>query len=688
MHDDFLQDLAVVMIVAAVVTIIFRVLRQPVVLGYILAGLIVGPHTPGIPLSVHDRHTIDVMSELGVILLMFGLGLHFSLRQLASVGPTAFIAATLEIVVMLTIGYAIGRAFAWSQMDSLFLGAILSISSTTIIIKALGELGLTKERFAELIFGVLIVEDILGIAMIALLSGIATTGTFGAGQVALTLGKLAVFLAAVLVGGLLAVPSLLRFVARFKSNEVLLITSLGLCFGVSLLALRLGYSVALGAFLIGAIIAEVREKGRIELIVEPVRDMFSAVFFVTIGMLIEPGMLIKYALPILVITIAVVVGKVISCGLGTFLAGNDARTSTRVGMGLSQIGEFSFIIASLGLSLNVTSDFLYPIAVTVSAITTLLTPYLIKGSDGVVRIGSRLIPKPIANYLELYSAWVSRFGSADGASHQVRRLVRKWLLQILLNVALVTAVFIVDAALARRMNEWWPGALPRWTGRYEALAWLGGMVVSMPLLIVTYRKLRAIAHLISEATVTKKAAGQNTDAVRAAIAGTIRIAGAFVLVAYLILLTTAIMPPWPVLVVLLILVAVIATLQWRAFEKVYNKAQLSLRETLTQPIPEHGAHPNPLPPVLQDAELETVIITSESPARGKLIRELQLRTKSGASAVGIERGDAAGSANIVNPGPDDELQMGDKVVLLGRKDQLIKARRLLELPVSEADDTM
>jgi CPA2 family monovalent cation:H+ antiporter-2 len=283
---------------------------------------------------------------------------------------------------------------------------------------------------------------------------------------------------------------------------------------------------------------------------------------------------------------------------------------------------------------------------------------------------------------------VSRFGSADGASHQVRRLVRKWLLQILLNVALVTAVFIVDAALARRMNEWWPGALPRWTGRYEALAWLGGMVVSMPLLIVTYRKLRAIAHLISEATVTKKAAGQNTDAVRAAIAGTIRIAGAFVLVAYLILLTTAIMPPWPVLVVLLILVAVIATLQWRAFEKVYNKAQLSLRETLTQPIPEHGAHPNPLPPVLQDAELETVIITSESPARGKLIRELQLRTKSGASAVGIERGDAAGSANIVNPGPDDELQMGDKVVLLGRKDQLIKARRLLELPVSEADDTM
>src|SRR5262245_3607160 len=198
MHDDFLQDLAVVMIVAAAVTIIFHLLRQPVVLGYILAGLIVGPHTPGIPLSVNDRHTIDVMSELGVILLMFGLGLHFSLRQLASVGPTAFIAATLEIVVMLAVGYAIGRGFGWSQMDSLFLGAILSISSTTIIIKALSELGMNKERFAELIFGVLIVEDILAIAMIALLSGIATTGTLGTGQVALTLGKLAVFLAAVL----------------------------------------------------------------------------------------------------------------------------------------------------------------------------------------------------------------------------------------------------------------------------------------------------------------------------------------------------------------------------------------------------------------------------------------------------------------------------------------------------------
>src|SRR5882724_3910911 len=397
----FLQDLAVVMIVAGLVTVVFHRFKQPVVLGYIIAGVIIGPHTPPFPL-IHAEETINTLAELGVILLMFSLGLEFSFRRLRQVGGTAFIAAFLEILLMVWVGYEIGRLFGWSIMDSIFLGAMLSISSTTIIVKALAELGKAKERFAQLIFGILIIEDILAIAMIALLSGIAMTGGLRVAEVGISVGKLGFFLVSALVAGLIFVPRLIGYVARFKSNEMLLITVLGLCFGFSLLAVKLGYSVALGAFLIGAVIAEAREIHRIEALIEPVRDMFSAIFFVTIGLLIDPKMLAAYWLPVLVITLAVVVGKVVACSLGAFVGGNDTRTSLRVGMGLAQIGEFSFIIAALGLSLKVTSDFLYPIAVAVSIFTTLLTPYLIRSADGLVGWFDQAAPQSLVHLLGLY----------------------------------------------------------------------------------------------------------------------------------------------------------------------------------------------------------------------------------------------------------------------------------------------
>ncbi len=377
---DFIQDLAVIMLVAGVVTILFHRLRQPVVLGYIVAGFIIGPHTPPFGL-IHDEDTIKTLAELGVIFLMFCLGLEFSLRKLFQVGATAFIAAFLEIVLMIWIGFEIGRFFEWSTMDSLFLGAILAISSTTIIVKALGDLKMKNERFAQLIFGVLIVEDILGIGIIALLSGIAVSGSVETGEVFSTVGKLSLFMIVALVVGILLVPRLLAYVAKFESNEMLLVTVLGLCFGFCLLVVKLEYSMVLGAFLIGAIMAESRQLVQIERLIEPVRDMFSAIFFVAIGLLIDPKILVEYAWPIALITVAVVLGKMFSCGMGAFIAGNDGRTSLRVGMGLSQIGEFSFIIAALGMTLKVTSDFLYPVAVAVSAITTLLTPYLIRAAD-------------------------------------------------------------------------------------------------------------------------------------------------------------------------------------------------------------------------------------------------------------------------------------------------------------------
>ncbi len=412
-HIEFLQDLAVVMMIAAVVTILFRQMKQPVVLGYILAGVIIGPHTPPFPL-IADKHTIETLSELGVIFLMFSLGLEFSLKKLTKVGATALIAASAEIVLMIWAGYHLGQSFGWGMMDSVFLGAILSISSTTIIIKALEEIGKTKEKFAQMIFGILIVEDILAILMIAMLSGFATTGSLAAGDVALTVGKLSTFLGGLLIFGLILVPRLLNWVAKFKSNEMLLVTVIGLCLGVSLLAVKLGYSVALGAFIIGAIIAEARHIAHIETLMHPVRDLFSAVFFVSIGLLIDPKVLVDQWVPILIITAVVVVGKVLTCGLGTFVAGNDLKSSMRVGMGLAQIGEFSFIIAALGLSLKVTSGFLYPIAVAVSALTTLLTPYLIRSSDSVVGGISRMMPAGLMNALDAYTNWVGRLGNGNG----------------------------------------------------------------------------------------------------------------------------------------------------------------------------------------------------------------------------------------------------------------------------------
>jgi monovalent cation:H+ antiporter-2, CPA2 family len=335
--------------------------------------------------------------------------LEFSFRKLLRVGPTALISALAEIFIMIWLGFQIGKFFGWSTMDSLFLGAILSVSSTTIIIKVLDDLKLKHERFAHLIFGILIVEDILAIGMIVLLSAVSITGTIGVDAIFITVGKLALFIVVALILGILLIPRILDYVAKYKSNEMLLITVLGLCFGFCLLVLKMNYSIALGAFIIGAIIAESKQILVIEKLIEPIRDMFSAIFFVAIGLLFNPGALVAYALPVAIITLFVVAGKLISCGTGAFIAGNDIRTSMRVGMGLSQIGEFSFIIATLGVSLKETSDFIYPVTVAVSAVTTLLTPYLIQVADPFSIKIANALPKRISHVFSFYTEWLKIF---------------------------------------------------------------------------------------------------------------------------------------------------------------------------------------------------------------------------------------------------------------------------------------
>ena len=673
MHGiEFLQDLAVVMIVAGLVTVLFHRFKQPVVLGYIIAGVIIGPHTPPFPL-INNEETIKTLSEMGIIMLLFSLGLEFNLRKITKVGGTAFLGAFFEIVLMIAAGYALGRGFGWSSMDSLFLGAMLSISSTTIIIKALNDLGLAKEKFAGMIFGILIIEDILAIVMLVLLSGIAMTGSLSLGDVGMTVGKLSIFLVTALVLGFIAVPRLLNYIGRFKSNEMMLVAVLGLCFGFSLLAHKLGYSVALGAFVIGAIISESREIGRIEHLVEPVRDMFSAVFFVAIGLMIDPRMLIEYALPIAAISALTIVGKVVSCGFGTFATGNDAKTSMKVGMGLAQIGEFSFIIASLGVSLKVTSDFLYPIAVAVSAITTLTTPYLIRGSDGFIGCFYGRAPKSLIGYLDLYTNWVGQLGS-QRKDDFAGKMMRRWTIQMSLNLALIAAVFIGAVFLGRREPTWLPEPM-RSPQLFRPMLWLASVIVALPMFIAVFRKFQAFAMLLTELRVTRAKAGARTDAIRNVVSNALSAIGLVGLVLYGLALSSALLPPTNTLLVLLIVVALLTWLLWGAAIRLHSKGQIALESTLNQPeVDRHAVAEAPkVNKLLRDADLETVQLTENSPAARKLIRELALRTATGASVVGIERA----GISIINPGPDEELLPGDQVLLLGHVDQIGKAKSLL-----------
>ena len=576
----FIQDLAVIMAIAGVVTVLFHRLKQPVVLGYIVAGVIIGPYTPPFQL-IHDEATIQTLGELGVVFLMFSLGLEFSLKKLFKVGATAFVAAASEILLMIWIGYEIGQWFGWNTMDSLFLGAMLAISSTTIIVKALSELGMKGEPFAQLIFGILIVEDILAIAMLVLLSGIAQTGSVSAGVAFVTLGKLLLFMTVSMVIGILIVPRALDYVAKAKSDEMLLVTVLGFCFGFCLLVVKLDYSIALGAFLIGAIMAESRNLQRIEHLIAPIRDMFSAIFFVTIGLLLNPGVLVDYWWPITVITVAVVFGKIVSCGLGTFLAGRDGRTSMRVGMSVAQIGEFSFIIASLGVSLKVTSSFLYPIAVAVSALTTLFTPYLIKAADPITRRIAQSMPVPVANTFGLYSQWLASL-SPDTAGPTLFSMTRRIVLQIAVNLALVAAIFLAASYSAPGTKAF----LARWLPTNDAqrvAIWSVAWLVSMPFLVAVYRKLESLALMLAEVSVQPAKAGRFTSALRSAISGLIPILAMFGVFLLVTVLSGAILPPFGLMIAVLVCAALLLTVLWRWCVKIHATMQIALRETFEEP---------------------------------------------------------------------------------------------------------
>lgn len=396
-------DLTMITIYAGLTTLLCRKLKQPIILGYILAGILAGPYFNLLP-AVKDKEDLALWADIGVIFLLFGLGLEFSFKKMINVGKSAMITATANILFMLFLGYNTGLLLGWSTMDSFFLGSMISMSSTTIIIKAFNDLNIRKQKFVDLVFGVLIIEDLVGILMLVLLPTISMGKNIDGLELALSASKLIFFLIICFVTGIYLVPTYLQKIHKFLSDEMLLLITIGMCFGMVWLATSSGFSSALGAFIMGSILSETPLIERIEKNLQPLKDFFGAVFFVSVGMMVDPSMFITYAKPILVITLIVIIGKILFSCFGFVASGQSLKTSVSGGFSLAQVGEFAFIIASLGMSLGVLSNKVYPIIVAVSVITTFLTPLMIKSAEPAYKKLKKLLPERWLNYIEKYSS--------------------------------------------------------------------------------------------------------------------------------------------------------------------------------------------------------------------------------------------------------------------------------------------
>ncbi len=429
-----IKDLALILICAGVMTLLFKKLKQPLVLGYIVAGFICSPHFEFTP-SVIDSASIHIWSDIGVIFLLFALGLEFSFKKLVKVGGSAVMSACSIIFCMILIGIFVGWLFGWNRMDCLYLGGMLAMSSTTIIYKAFDDMGLRQQRFAGLVLSILILEDILAIVLMVMLSTVAVSQNFQGGEMAYSILKLVFFLVLWFVVGIYLVPLLLRKVRKLMGSETLLIVSLALCFGMVYGAASVGFSPAFGAFIMGSVLSETIESENIEKLVAPVKDLFGAIFFVSVGMMVDPAMIVEYRWPILAIVLAVILGQTIFGSLGVLLSGQPLKIAMQSGFSLTQIGEFAFIIASLGVSLNVTSSFLYPIVVAVSVITTFTTPYMIRLAVPVYNIIDRHLPARGRRLLERYTSGTSSVNHENNWKKLMMAILRIVLIYSVLSVA-------------------------------------------------------------------------------------------------------------------------------------------------------------------------------------------------------------------------------------------------------------
>jgi CPA2 family monovalent cation:H+ antiporter-2 len=680
---DLLTDLAIIMLVAAVTTTVFQRLRQPVVLGYLLAGLLVGPHLP-FPLFA-DEDVAHQLSELGVTLLMFSLGLEFSLRKLIKVAPTAGVIAVIQSSLMVWLGYLVARAFGWTQYEALFCGAAVAISSTTIIVKAFQEQKVAQ-GLAEIVFGILIVEDLIAIVLLTILTAVASGAGLSAGKLAVSLGKLAGFLALVLVGGMFIVPRLMRAVVRLRRDETTVVAAVGLAFGLALLARWAGYSVALGAFLAGALVAESGAAKIIEHRVEPVRDVFAAVFFVSVGMLIDPVLVWQNALAVLVLTAVVVVGKMVGVSVGTFLAGYGVRTSVQAALSLGQIGEFSFIIAGVGLSLGVTRHFLYPVAVAVSALTTLLTPWLIRASGQAASYVDRRLPHSLQTYAALYGAWVQGLRSTREhrtAWTKIRRLVVLLAVDIVVVAAIIIAVAMSTPRALTIAAELGVFQQTRTLARVLLVA--ATVALLIPFVLGAIRIARALGVALAVEALPAPGAEGGIDlaaAPRRALLVTLQIAILLVAGIPVVAMTQPFIPRVPAMSILLLSLVLLIVPLWRSATNLHGHvragaqvllevlaAQSGTPASVRQPTPAHG-----LPALLPGmGNATTIKLADGSAAIGRTLKQIDLRGLTGATVIAIDRE----PADVIYPTGDEVLARGDTLIITGTAMAVQAAQELL-----------
>jgi CPA2 family monovalent cation:H+ antiporter-2 len=680
----FLQALTLVLCVAAVTTVLFQRLRQPVVLGYIIAGLIVGPYV-AVPLFA-DPATVQTLSELGVILLMFSLGLEFSLRKLFSVGPTAGLTAVIQCSVMVWLGFVVGRAFGWTARESIFTGALIAISSTTIIAKAFDEQGI-RGRLRELVVGVLIVEDLIAVLLMATLTAISTGTGLSAGALALTTGRLVAFLVGLVVVGLLVIPRAVRAVVRLKRPETTLVASVGICFAIALLAQSFGYSVALGAFIAGSLVAESGEEKVVEHLVQPVKDMFAAIFFVSVGMLIDPALIARHWVAILVLTLVVIVGKIVSVTAGAFLTGNGTRTSVQAGMSLAQIGEFSFIIAGLGLSLKATGDFLYPVAVAVSAITTLTTPVLIRAAGPAANLVDRKLPRPLQTFVTLYGTWLEQLREAprrETLGANVRRLLGLLLLDTVLLVGLV----IGTALSVGRVAHFVEVRLGLGRPLAETLVVVGAVTLCVPFLVGVVGIARRLAATLAAVALPHRTDGKVdlAAAPRRVLLVTLQVVIVLLVGTPVVAITQPFLRGFTGPLIVLMLLSALGIALWRGATNLQGHVRAGAQVIVAALAAQsHSKDAHAEPHALEQVHgllpglgaPEPVRLEATSPAVGKTLAELNLRGLTGATVLAIQRGEESVSV----PTAREVLRPGDVLALAGTHEAVQAARGLLAASV-------
>jgi len=659
-----IQDLALMLVVAGVVTLIFKKLKQPLVLGYIMAGFLVSPHMP-YTASVADQENIHLWADIGVMFLLFSLGLDFSFKKILKMGASPVISTITIIFCMSMLGMLVGHGFGWSQMDCIFLGGMLAMSSTTIIYKAFDDLGLRQQQFAGLVMSVLILEDILAIVMMVMLSAIASGNSPDGGQMLGSIMKIGFFLVLWLVVGIFAIPLFLRSVRKLINSEVLLIVSLGLCCAMAVFSTKVGFSSAFGAFIMGSILAETIEAERIEKLVEPVKNLFGAIFFVSVGMLVDPQILVEYALPIIALVLTILIGQAVLGSLAFMLGGESLKSAMRCGFSMAQIGEFSFIIASLGLSLGVISNFLYPVVVAVSVITTFLTPYMIRLATPAYNALEHRLPTRLIRMLNHLSTSHPDTKEQSKWKRLLTQMAVNTVVYSILSSAVIALMFAFVLPFTRRL-------LPGWE-----LHWYANAITGLLTVVCIAPFLRAMV-MKKNRSVEWKALWNESNRNRLPLLFTILVRAMiavsyiFYICNYLSRFSSAVMITLGVIAVVLIILSRTVKHRSIVLERLFVN-NLRSRDIEAQV---HGKKRPLYEGKLLDRDIHIADfdVPSDSQWMGQTLKQLSLGSKYGVHVSSIMRG--GHRLNI--PDGDYIIFPGDRLQVIGSDEQLSKLGHAIE----------